>query len=112
MTEEEKNMLLDDDLLLDDLKHIRNELCGYARDATISIETVTKTINESVDDIVNWRESIEARLTSLEKRVAMINAFYVAKEAVENERRKAREKPVHVCRRCAGRAVNRQDNGV
>lgn len=74
------------------------ELSGYA-----------DCMGEDIDD---WSESVEARLTNLEKRVSMINAFYVAKEVEDNERRKAREKPLHACRRHRKRAFCRQDNGV
>ena len=54
-------------------------------------------------------ESIEARLTNLEKRVSMLNAFCIMKEADDNERRKARAKPVHVCRRHRERTSCRQN---
>lgn len=64
------------------------------------------------EDIDDWSESVEARLTNLEKRVSMINAFYVAKEVEENERRKAREKPLYVCRRHRKRTFCRPDNGI
>lgn len=68
--------------------------------------TIRKLIDEiramlkpdTEQEIDDWCESVEARLTALEKRVSMINAFQVMKEAEENERRKAREKPLHACR--------------
>lgn len=64
------------------------------------------------EDIDDWSESIEARLANLEKRVSMINAFYVMKEAEDNERRKSREKPLYACRRHRKRTFCRQDNSI
>ena len=107
MTEAEKNVLIND------LEHIKKVLMyGCSKDAVVHISTVIKTISESVDDIDDWSESVEARLTNLEKRVSMINAFYVAKEVEENERRKAREKPFYACRRHGKRAFCRQNYGI
>ena len=50
---------------------------------------------QEVDD---WSESIEARLTNLEKRVSMLNAYQVMMEAENCERRK-QGKQVYVRRR-------------
>lgn len=74
--------------------------------------TIRKLIDEiramlkpdTEQEIDDWCESVEARLTALEKRVSMLNAFCIMKEADENERRKARAKPVHACRRHRKRA--------
>lgn len=105
MTEVERRLIngyVNDILVADELDNF-NVLYGAALKI---LELCKPDTEQEVDD---WSESIEARLTVLEKRVQMLNAFYVMKEAEENERRKARAKPVHVCRRHRERASCRQN---
>lgn len=105
MTEEEKRIIsayIGDILVADEMGDFNT-----LYDTAVKILELCKPDTEQeVDD---WSESIEARLANLEKRVSMINAFYVAKEADDNERRKAREKSVHVCRRHRERTSCRQN---
>lgn len=100
MTEVEKRLIsgyVDDILEADEVDNF-----NAMYDAALKILELCKPDTEQeVDD---WSESIEARLTNLEKRVSMLNAFCIMKEADENERRKARAKPVHACRRHRKRA--------
>ena len=105
MTEAEKRLISEyiGDILVADEANDPNTLY----DAALKILELCKPDTEQeVDD---WCESIEARIVNLEKRVSMLNAFYVMKEAEENERRKAREKSVHVCRRHRERTSCRQN---
>lgn len=108
MTEAEKRIIsayIGDILVADET----NDFNTLYDTALKILELCKPDAEQEVDD---WSESIEARLANLEKRVSMINAFYVAKEVEENERRIAREKPFHACRRHRKRAFCRQDNGV
>ena len=108
MTEEEKRIIsayIGDILVADEMGDF-NTLYDTALKI---LEFCKPDAEQEVDD---WSESVEARLANLEKRVSMINAFYVAKEVEENERRKAREKPLHACRRHRKRAFCWKDNGV
>lgn len=59
------------------------------------LELCKPDTEQEVDD---WSESIEARLTNLEKRVSMLNAYQVMMEAENCERRK-QGKQVYVRRR-------------
>lgn len=105
MTEAEKRIIsayIGDILVADEA----NDFNTLYDTALKILELCKPDTEQEVDD---WSESIEARLTALEKRVQMLNAFYVMKEAEENERRKARAKPVHVCRRHRERASCRQN---
>lgn len=105
MTEVEKRLIsgyIDDILEADEWDNF-----NALYDAALKIsELCAPDTEQEVDD---WCDSIEARIVNLEKRVSMLNAFYVMKEAEENERRKAREKSVHVCRRHRERTSCRQN---
>ena len=105
MTEAEKHIIRGyiGDILVADETNDFNTLYGTALKI---LELCKPDTEQEVDD---WSESIEARLTNLEKRVSMLNAFCVMKEADENERRKARAKPVHVCRRYRERTSHQQN---
>lgn len=108
MTEEEKHIIsayIGDILVADET----NDFNTLYDTALKILELCAPDTEREVDD---WSESVETRLANLEKRVSMINAFYVAKEVEGNERRKAREKPLHACRRHRKRAFCRQDNGI
>lgn len=105
MTEAEKHIISEyiGDILVADEMDDFNTLYDTALKI---LELCAPDTEREVDD---WCESIEARIVNLEKRVSMLNAFYVMKEAEENERRKAREKSVRVCRRHRERTSCRQN---
>lgn len=95
MTEAEKHIISEyiGDILVADEMDDFNTLYDTALKI---LELCAPDTEREVDD---WCESIEARIVNLEKRVSMLNAFCIMKEADDNERRKARAKLVHVCRR-------------
>ena len=101
MTEAEKHIISEyiGDILVADEMNDFNTLYDTALKI---LELCKPDAEQEVDD---WSESIGARLANLEKRVSMINACYVMEEAEENERRKAREKPVHAGRRYRKRTI-------
>ena len=101
MTEAEKHIIRGyiGDILVADETNDFNTLYGTALKI---LELCKPDAEQEVDD---WSESTEARLANLEKRVSMLNAFCVMKEADENERRKARAKPVHAGRRYRKRTI-------
>ena len=107
MTEEEKRIISAyiGDILVADETGDFNTLYDTALKI---LEFCKPDAEQEVDD---WSENVEARLTNLEKRVSMLNAYQVMMEAENCERRK-QGKQVYARRRCAGRTVNRQDNGV
>ena len=108
MTEAEKHIISEyiSDILVADEMDDFNTLYDTA------LKILELCAPDTEREVGDWCESIEARIVNLEKRVSMLNAFYVSKEVGENERRKAREKPVHACRRHRKRTFCRQDNGV
>lgn len=104
MTEAERQAI--DRLLSSVMYYASCQKFNDVRKVAIEISTYCENCTkQSMEDIDDWSENVEARLTNLEKRVSMINAFYVAKEAEENERRKAREKPLHAGRRYRKRTI-------
>ena len=94
MTEEEKRIIsayIGDILVADEMGDF-NTLYDTALKI---LEFCKPDTEQEVDD---WSESVEARLTNLEKRVSMLNAYQVMMEAENCERRK-QGKQVYVRRR-------------
>lgn len=94
MTEEEKRIIsayIGDILVADEMGDFNT-----LYDTALKILEFCKP--DAEQEVDGWSESIEARLTNLEKRVSMLNAYQVMMEAENCERRK-QGKQVYVRRR-------------